>query len=253
MHFHAQNLNEKPDGATGSILRHGRCWLHFSERLSFMASWNFQLRGPRLGVEFGGYNGEDVLISVGLGFVSLWLGVEGLRWKWLPRGKRCEVYWFENALWIKPWSRQWEWRTGDPWWIHGLTIHFDDLLLGRAKYSKRTLSEHDVLIPMPEGSYPARVKMEVSTWKRPRWFARTVRYADVDLPTGIPFQGKGENGWDCGEDGLYGSSMPADTVEEAIGKTVASVLKSRRKYGNVRNLPPVLSPRVKVPEENPTP
>jgi hypothetical protein len=52
----------------------------------------------------------------------------------------------------------------------------------------------------------------------------------LDIPGGIPHNGKGENSWDCGDDGLWGCG--GDTVEEAIGHAVSSVLRSRRRYGH---------------------
>lgn len=252
MHFDSQNLNERRNGKTGSMLRHGRCWWRFGEcgdGLCFRAEWVVPGKKFRFGLEFGGE--DNFQLSVGLIIFTIYLSVSGLRWRWLPRDGVCQVYWYEKSLWWSLWARRYESRRKDPWWKRTHCIQFDDLLFGRAKYSDEVLSEHEVLIPMPEGSYPAKVKMETHTWKRPRWFAHSGTYANVDIEGGIPFMGKGENSWDCGEDGLYGSSMPAESVEEAIGKTVASVLESRRKYGNVRNLPPVMSPRAPKPEVQP--
>jgi hypothetical protein len=60
-------------------------------------------------------------------------------------------------------------------------------------------------------------------------------YCDVEIPGGIPFNGKGENSWDCGTDGLFGSSFPIDVLEgsvsKCIGKVVENVMDSRFKYG----------------------
>lgn len=46
------------------------------------------------------------------------------------------------------------------------------------------------------------------------------------------FMGKGENSWDCGEDGLYGCGSEGSSLEDAITKTVSIVLRNRRKYGH---------------------
>lgn len=256
--FHAQNLNEKPNGKTGSMLRHGRCWLrlggqsderpHGSVGPTLRAEWSVPSGRFRLGLKFGGYGDEDLQLSVGVGLFSLWLSVEDLpRWlkERLPKGRECEVYWYEKALWIKPWARFDSWVRSDPWWMRGVTIHFDDLLLGKSKYTDETISEKEVLVPMPEGSYPAKVRMFLSTWSRPRWFAKRLVRADIEIPGGIPIMGKGENSWDCGEDAIYSMTMPADDAEDAVGKMVTSVLERRRKYGGPRGLEAVLSPRVK--------
>lgn len=93
--------------------------------------------------------------------------------------------------------------------------------------------EHDTFIPMPEGQYHARVKLERDTWKRTRWpwwpfvFHR-VSY-QFNIPDGIPFSGKGENSWDCGEDGLYGTGVQADNEGEAVGKIAALAMSMRYK------------------------
>lgn len=245
MHFHSQNLNEKPGGRMGSILRHGRCWWRITERLKLHAEWLIPSGKFSLSAQFGG-DDDDLLLSFGCGLFTVYFGICAPGLSWLPRGRVSQIYWFQRALWIYPWSRRWEHRSSDPWWSRGKVIHFDDLLLGRTSFSTRTLARHQVLIPMAEGAYPATVRIEERTWKRPRWFARHVAGADIDIPGGIPFMGKGENSWDCGEDGLFGMSCPAASVEEAIGKVVATVLTSRRKYGRPADIKPVLSPRVKV-------
>jgi hypothetical protein len=65
---------------------------------------------------------------------------------------------------------------------------------------------------------------------RKRWFTQVNYSAEVEPRTPIPYQGKGENSWDCGEDGLHSMMGPAQNLEEAIAATVRSVLGSRRKY-----------------------
>jgi hypothetical protein len=47
----------------------------------------------------------------------------------------------------------------------------------------------------------------------------------------VPFPGKGENSWDCGEDATHGYYGPAASIEDAVGNLVTSTLKRRRKYG----------------------
>ena len=127
----------------------------------------------------------------------------------------------------------WGWSNQMPKWMSG-SFHPLDILLGSVEYTKKVLSTHSVQIPMPEGVYPAIVELEECTWKRPRWFGHTGFYANVDVKDGIPHEGKGENSWDCGKDAIYGLSIKAKTVEEAIAATVECALRSRRKYdGNV--------------------
>jgi hypothetical protein len=113
----------------------------------------------------------------------------------------------------------------------------DDIIssiFGKLKHSTELLEERDVKIPMPEGPYEGHVKLERTTWKRDRLpFASKVRVGSVvDIPIGIPFEGKGENSWDCGEDGLFGCSSDEDSYPAAIAKTVEIALKYRTKYNH---------------------
>jgi hypothetical protein len=55
---------------------------------------------------------------------------------------------------------------------------------------------------------------------------------DLDMKRDpVPFPGKGENSWDCGEDASYGFGCAAETLEEGIGKFVASKLRDRGRNG----------------------
>lgn len=257
-HFHWQNLNEDKNGRVKGWPFHGRCWLHVrrdsGSSLTFRFSWNLWSRFCRASVDADPME-SGLNASLALPPVALWFGVEGLRWKWLNNLRDAEGYLREGrevslavhsgSLWWRLWACTNGWSSKTPWWQHG-SFDFPDFFLGRRKYSEEVLSEHDVIIPMPEGGYPARVKLERRTWKRSRWFAETRLGATVDLAKGIPHQGKGENSWDCGEDALMGMSCPsASTVEEAIAAVVRSALGSRRRYdGNVMAAYPAPEARV---------
>lgn len=96
-----------------------------------------------------------------------------------------------------------------------------------------------VMIPMPEGDYPAFLRIQRTVRGRKRWpLGRKVGYAtDLEVPGGIPFPGKGESSYDCDDDGLYGQSAPGQDVEAAIVKAVSSVLTSRARYGSLSYVP----------------
>ncbi len=106
-----------------------------------------------------------------------------------------------------------------------------DWVLGRAHCDVTKGEPFAVYIPMPEGSYKATATPETYIWRR-RFYVPTRRRDSVSLNIegGIPHAGKGENGWDCGDDGLWGIS--GETTEKAIANAVESVLKSRRRYGH---------------------
>jgi hypothetical protein len=237
LHFHWQNLNERRDGSNGPAWRWGRAWWgpFHAEWRAFTKDFGFKVHhlGGAFTIffQFGLYT-----LVVGFRELSFFSSNEtGISW----RGE-------DGTLCLDVLTRTGEWRSRDPWWRKGIHINVPDLLLGRAKFSTVPLETEEVLIPMPEGCYPATVKMEQSTWARPRWFAKRVVRADIDIPKAIPHEGKGENSWDCDEDATYGLCAPAANVEEAIGIVVGSVLRSRRRYGGRaihRDLAPAMSPR----------
>ncbi len=165
--------------------------------------------------------------------------------------KFFEVRFFDNAIWWSFLKFDWGWSSKMPKWMDG-NFHPIDFLFGRMKCETEILGTFEVVIPMPEGSYPATVKLEERTWKRPRlpWKDTVRKSADVRMKEGIPHEGKGENSWDCGKDALFGINTKAETIEEAIAETVKAVLKSRRRYdGNAMAMYPP-PPGKKVVDEN---
>lgn len=159
------------------------------------------------------------------------MGWDNNREAWLPDQREFSVSMSDWTFRLTPWGRSMEWRSADPWWVRGVSVDFRRLL-GRQQYTNEVIkADMPIQIPMPEGIYQAVAKYERSSWKRPLWFHLTRLYTTVDVPKGIPFAGKGENSWDCGDDGLYGYSVEGHDLEKAIGHGVESVLKSRRKYG----------------------
>jgi hypothetical protein len=120
----------------------------------------------------------------------------------------------------------------DPWWKRRqFNLDILDLVLGKPKYSEREINSTEVQIGMPEGSYPAKIRIFESKWSRPRWFPSYLVRSRIEMIKPIPFPGKGENSWDCGEDALFSCIAPESTVEGAISNVVKSVLEKCRKYG----------------------
>lgn len=135
------------------------------------------------------------------------------------------------------------WRRGQPWWRSmKLTT---TTILGRTKTTEDVTASGPTNVAMPEGVYPA-------TWKRTTYSHRHVRLPgtlidrvrgprqhtsiEIDVPGGIPVEGKGENSWDCGMDGVFSESGPDCTVAEATERLAASVVKQRKRHGGPHNL-----------------
>lgn len=155
-----------------------------------------------------------------------------IREVWLPDRRECRIAVHDWAVWINPWSKLMEWTKSDPWWVRGLTFHVDDFVLGKTRYTHENTGPVFIVgIPMPEGNYAAEFTPQRQTWKRPRWFSQVRESFDVNIPKGIPFAGKGENSWDCGDDGLFGMGAEG-TVEQAIAKVRDTVMERRRRYGS---------------------
>lgn len=217
--MHWQNLKE--DGDKHWLC--GRVWLG-----DWRAEWTVWRSSIRLGLDLDAGENECTF-SIGLWLFCLYISKRFKHIR-IKKERSFHLYWYECAIWLKLWGDD-NWNSKDRWWRRGIAIHLDDIFLGRQRYSEEPRDIVNTFIPMPEGCYPAIIRLYKAIWSRPMWFPKKLMRATIDVPGGIPHEGKGENSWDCGEDGLLGLTCQAETVEEAIGKTVASVLYSRRRNG----------------------
>jgi hypothetical protein len=236
---HWCNENEGPGGRPKGPPHHGRAWLHLTDALSLRVEWSLFGRFCHAYVKADPIEGET-MCSVALG-PAVWFGAGGRSVaRLLARaglsgwrdGRELGVHAHDGTIYWKLWVDPDSWESTRPRWRDG-SFHPIDVLLGKRQH--RVVSEdgpHSVSIPMPEGSYPANVVMKVEEWARPRWFAERIKRAHVDLEKPIPFSGKGENGWDCGDDGLSGSCFPARNIAEAVGHVVGSALETRTRRGD---------------------
>ena len=255
---HWQNLNEKPGDRYGSALLHGRGKLYFGERSDVSLEWHLRSKSAHASVTVGD-DEDDLDASIALPPVGLYFGartpllrglLERLGVGETVRGsgsRQVRVSFHEAVLYWNVWTHPGEWHSSTPRWRDG-SLDFADVLLGRRVVEERELERAEkVEIPMPEGIYLATVRLEHVETKRPRWFGSSFRCARVDPETPIPVPGKGENAWDCGEDALYSSSVPdVRTVPEAVGRVVASVLRSRERHGGRGWRPAPKTPEVEV-------
>lgn len=235
MRWHGQNLNDKPAGTQGHWIVASRGWLWVTDEANLHIEWNLRKNEHcKIGLSVGTDHGF-VLGGVAMPRGSLFLGLDGVARKF------CSDYdWYSLDVsfsdWMvhaNLWSNTSEWHSDVPWWKQRqFSVDLADVFLGKVEYAERTISEEETVVPMPEGTYPAAVRIFESVWRRPRWFVLRMVRADVNLNDNpIPFPGKGENSWDCGEDGTRGMTCPATTVEDAVAVVVRSVLRSRRRHG----------------------
>ena len=142
------------------------------------------------------------------------------------------------ALWWHCWHDDDCWDATDPWYRRG-SFHLDEALLGKREYRCDNLGPPiRTHVQMLEGAYPVTVQQQRQRWWRrrwPWWPCRIERTSfDVTSEHGIPFPGKGENSWDCGDDALFGTAFAVATIEEACARYRAVVLEYRQKYGGER-------------------
>lgn len=154
--------------------------------------------------------------------------------------RECNISIHDWAIWINPWSKRMEYSGEDPWWIRGIVFHIDDFFLGKYKYSEKILKKDiQIDIPIDGRNYKATYCLEKKTWERKRFpfwpFKKERIFSRISIDKGIPFNGKGENSWDCGIDGLFGCSVEIKDMDDpdlkSIYKVIEEVMDSRRKYG----------------------
>lgn len=140
---------------------------------------------------------------------------------------------FHNGcLWISPFKHTMHFAGSMPWWERGFCLHIVDWLIGEPKYSSVNLESRQLVLHMPESNYIVDVQMHRDTWKR-RWYwpKTSILRATVKSPCGIPIPGKGENGWDCGDDSVFEMTTPTSDPKAAVKRMRESINSTREKRG----------------------
>lgn len=233
--WHSQVLDKQ-----GRMWKYGRAWLHWPGN-SIGVCWDLFSSSCGFRIAFSDVSDSAIDVWVNVPFLfSLYFHLSRAKWvkrlpgvkwtgKWGSGEREIYIRFHDSALWWTLWrftgeSKSRDWRDSN--------FHFDDFLLGREKYSESEHTTHHVLFLVQGTAYPATVELYTSTWKRSRWpWPKTVNRANVEVETGVPVPGKGENGWDMEDDAIYGLTTNADTVGEALSAFRESVIRQRSKYG----------------------
>jgi len=222
-------------GHQGRKWRHGRAWLFFgpSERRRVLGvSWAHGGLPKHFGVSLTVRHFDDLI-----GF-SFYVPVLFSWHVWYENG-RCyfdqereiSLRIFSGRLWWHLWMPIDEWRSTDPRWRRGSWSPLDTLL-GREAYSETEIARGTVEIDMPEGAYPAEFKVYAAQWKRPRWpFAKRSTRFEFKMVDPIPEPGKGENFWDMDDTATFEASLHSTSLDEAVARIRASILRRRERYG----------------------
>jgi hypothetical protein len=235
MRFHSQNLTDD----RLPLWRDGRAWLgNWGVQWGIFRwhSW-FSIQASK-----GGYEGNRLAAHVAVPWFHLFVHRSCAR---RFRDSQWGAYWYHGSLaLLLGASEDRDWKGWRGWHKRPVYLPVKHWVTGKPVCETVKGEPIDVLVPMPEGCYPAVVTPETRTWTYRFGYqvSRTDYWLEVTHRGGIPHAGKGENSYDCGDDGLCG--IGGDSVEHVIGRAVARVLKSRRRYGNagcLRSREPVMA------------
>lgn len=231
----------------------GRAWYRFNSELkltereswydyrdTFRIEWHIGRLGFRLGFSLRSDYEDNAQISWHLGPFNVYLTLDSRRLQALLSKKfgsryerEAKIYWFEKGLWWQIWGSEDD-SKADPWWRRINVIHMDDLLLGKSQYICIKGKSFEQTFRFDDRDYTATLTHEDCVWKRPRWFATKKHFIDIQFTDKCPppqFAGKGENDWDQGDDGIWGTSIATDEPSVAIHEYLAKVLERRKRYG----------------------
>lgn len=239
MHFHSQNL--KKEDREKSLI-HWRCWFYLRERITIGFAINVPSRFWHIYFDIAG--GEEAFgFSIATPLCAIWMHLDWFKLQsWLSKrvnkkgygGRKIGVSFHDGTFWFSLWQDPMGWSSSDPkWWSFNFSPA--DFLFGKRQYSETVTQEGSIKIDMPEGLYEATYKRFISYWKRARFpKVEKMHRISIDIPVGIPLEGKGENSWDIGMDATFGSTFPVrenETIYEIAKRFAIERLKERQKYG----------------------
>ena len=242
----------------GSLPRAGRAFLYFGDSSRVRAGWSFfnnlnwlearvhldledgltlSLTVPWLAHLYAGVSLpnrwlrswmiDDRVFSLKFGYVGHLVDVEVAWAQWAEDCGMTDYYRRQSPrahtdaqLW-----RGWRWKLRRPPLLRWL--------LGREQYEEVVLDSKPIVVEMDGRRYEGTWKLERYARTRPRWrwpYGVSVG-SHVVMPDPPRFAGKGENSWDCGDDGIFGMGSREVTPAGAVGDYVKAVLKRRERYG----------------------
>lgn len=207
--------------------------------------------------------GNSFMLSIGLLFFKVYVNFN-VPASWILK-RKCIATWdngreFElidgrrYGFYFYHWAFVWHWHakqnessSKDPWWMRQY-IHLDDLILGKTYVvTDELMSTEDVWFRLGDKEF----KINSIKWTRYTRFRSRIPFAlwksahisvKIDINDPPMRSGKGENSWDCGDDGSYGLSTRwegsqihwknmKELQEQATWLYVESVLKDSKRYG----------------------
>jgi len=224
--------------------------------------------GPALKLKYQHGEAEDLdassRLTIGLFFITVCLSFY-LPDSWYFK-RKCVATWDngrefyivrgrEYGFYFYNWAFVWSWHNKinessakDPWWMRQY-IHLDELIIGKLERLEDSLIEaENIWFKLGDKEFV----MDSIKWERNRSFRRFIPYSlfhrtwysvKMDIKKPPMVSGKGENSWDCGDDGTFGLSAPwrfdiipnwtnrQECIRLAIQYYVDGVLKDAFRYG----------------------
>lgn len=236
LNFRFRNENK------GKVPYEGTAYLTNYKDKNYQVSWNLWTTFCKISFETGQDREDDINFSFAFPPAAFWISLSHPVLRRLSskiKGEKAvQVNVHDWTIFWKFWEEPHSWSSRTPKWKDG-SFNILNFLLGEEKFKSEIIKDKvSVEIPMPERSYKGFITLTKDSWKRPRWFVKTIPRATIEMDEdSIPVPGKGENSYDCDDDSIYSSSFPAKTIPEAIGKMVEYVLKTRYRYGGANWLP----------------
>lgn len=258
-----------------------RWWWHFKNNREI----SFEIAGmnshPSI---YFSVNGSDrkITFHLGLGF-AFWISFYGfIPEKWFPveknsyapkgylhSGRRqLGLHIHDWALWWTVWKDDNEWSSTTPKWRQGSWHPIRDFK-GKHTCTWDVIETEYFVLPFLEGNYSVKVEKKLRTDTWPRWFTRKSVCYEVRpgyekdgefISVPVPHEGKGENSWDCGEDGTYSSHFPAKPYSRRLEMRTCydaalyfwqGAMETRKRYGSVKWMPQKLKRPISIVTENP--
>lgn len=163
---------------------------------------------------------------------------------WIPTGSRTiSLSFFEYTILWDIWIDNHSWSSDTPKWRHG-SFNLSRFIKGKDKVTNSNLETFTDVIKLQEGIYYMLVEHTEYIKTYQRWFTkRWTRYnfkfgyfvGDKWIDTPVIHWGKGENSYDCGMDGTYSMSTPANIKSyiDAKDYMFKRLKTDRHKYGDI--------------------
>lgn len=229
--WHWQNLNEKELNRKGNPLRKGRAWFNFG-KASLNIEWGCRLDGLSVSISTGDMEDMGPGFHIRLFFPYLYVRLtHPIFRKIFTKEKELGFYINSEYLQLNLFTSESDCEYNNK---RSKFYNIRDILFGDFKYTKNDIKSFPVVIPLPEGSYNGVATISERIWKRSKipFISQYKIDTWIELEKGLPFPGKGENSWDCGEDAIHGYGCSSIEYYDVVAKGVELCMRNRSKYGS---------------------